>query len=65
MAESFPQLHKCSLRAGAEVAANVSEIYSNIIRSLTVRGNALPRIRTDAIGASRSSFSESTFLRHF
>lgn len=31
LVESFPQLHKCSLRADAEVAVNVSEIYSNII----------------------------------
>lgn len=42
-----------------------SEIYSNIIRSLTVRGNALSRVRMNAIGASRYSSSESSFQRHF
>lgn len=42
-----------------------SEIYSNIIRSLTVRGNALSRVRANAIGASRYSSSESSFQRHF
>lgn len=66
LVESFPQLHKCRLRADAEVARKCeSEIYSNIIRSLTVRGNALSRVRMNAIGASRYSSSESSFQRHF